>query len=147
MEKGKVNELFRSKFGNQRLRGFIKTRAKLLPSIKALPSLCKCLTKEIKLLLVFPAMRGRFHDKNAEPSALCVATQSGHPWPNRSLPLPPVGSQHLTSVLAPHFTLKFDSRTIILPQNLVLLLPSSRDSEWKQISFSREKQNYLSLRL
>lgn len=79
MEKGKVNELFRSKFGNQRLRSFIKRRVKLLPSIKALPSLCKCLTKEIKLLLVFPAMRGRFHDKNAEPSALCVATQSGHP--------------------------------------------------------------------
>jgi len=55
MEKGKVNELFSSKFGNQRLRGFIKTRTKHLPSIKALPSSCKCLTKEMKLFLSSPS--------------------------------------------------------------------------------------------
>lgn len=83
MEKGKVNELFRSKFGNQRLRGFIKTRTKLLPSIKALPSLCKCLTKEMKLFLVLPAMHGGFHDEYAEPSALSVAFCGWTPLPKQ----------------------------------------------------------------
>lgn len=79
MEKGKVDELFRTKFGNQRLRGFIKTRTKLLPSIKALPSLCKCLTKEMKLFLVLPAMHGGFHDEDTEPPALSTALRGWTP--------------------------------------------------------------------
>jgi len=91
MEKGKVNELFRSKFGNQRLRGFIKTRTKLLPSIKALPSLCECLTKEMKLFLVLPAMHGGFHEEYAEPSALSVALCGWMPQPKQELSAPTHG--------------------------------------------------------
>lgn len=109
MEKGKVNELFRSKFGNQRLRGFIKTGTKLLPSIRALPSLCKCLTKGMKLFLVLPAMHGGFRDEDAEPSAPSVAVYGWTPLPKQEPSAPTYGittsdfsvSSTINSSLAP----------------------------------------------
>lgn len=126
MEKGKVNELFRSKFGNQRLRGFIKTRTKLLPSIKALPSLCKCLTQEVKLFLVLPAMHGGFRGEYGEPSSLSVAPRGWTPLPKEE---PPKESQLLTSALAHRFKFKLGTRTTTRPPNSVPLLPLSRGEE------------------
>lgn len=136
MEKGKVNELFRSKFGNQRLRGFIKTRTKLLPSIKTLPSLCKCLTKETRLFLVLPAVHGGFRGAFAAP---CGWT----PLPKQEPSAPTAGTA------ASDFSTSSSLQTQVWHRNNhppPKFGPASPFIQGQRMSFSKEKQNCLSLR-